>query len=752
MKIDRRCFLSLGVGAAAGTAISPLPWKLMDDSSIWTQMWPWTPVPPVGEVDYIKSVCTLCSGGCGIAVRKVGDRAVKIEGLKGHPVNDGGICNLGLSGLQMLYGPTRIKTPLKKTGKRGEGKWKKISWDEAVSELASKLGELRKKGQSHKIGCISGLDRNIVSHLINRFFAVYGSPNYMRMPSMQDSYELALYAMHGVRALPGFDFEKADFILSFGSGIIDGWGSPVRMFKSNSKWQQENCRVVQIEPRLSNTAAKSDKWIPINPGTEGALALGLAHVIIKQSLYNKSFIGQHSFGFYNYTDDNGKPQKGFKQLVLDGYDPDKVAKITGIDKGTIVSLAKGFARASKPIAICGRGQGHTPGNSNEFMAVHALNALTGNINQKGGVLAVCENNYINWPEAETDKIAATGMQQERMDGAGSKEYPRARYLTSRFAEAINSEKYPMQALFVAGANPCYTLPDSKAVKKAFDSIPFVVSFSSYMDETAQNSDLVLPNHTFLERFEDVPAPMGLVNNVIGLSKPVVAPLYNTKHTGDVIISLAKAMGGSIANAFPWDSYKTCLEETLKDKWETLVEEGFWTAGQDVAYPYLKNAFNTSSEKFEFAACGNGLLPDFTPVKIEGDEKTYPLILIPFDSMRLAGGFIGNPPFVIKTVADTVLKGKDCLVEINPETAKNYGLTEGKDAVLTTPKASVRVKVHLFDGIMPGLVALPRGLGHTGYDKYLAGKGVNVNELIGPVKDPCSGHDSAWGIRARLAGA
>ena len=131
MKIDRRSFLSLGMGVAAGTALSPLPWKLIDDISIWTQMWPWTPVPEIGEVNYVNSTCTLCPGGCGITVRKIGDRAVKVEGKEGHPINSGGVCLLGLSGLQLLYGyDRRIKTPLKRIGNRGQGSFQKISWDE----------------------------------------------------------------------------------------------------------------------------------------------------------------------------------------------------------------------------------------------------------------------------------------------------------------------------------------------------------------------------------------------------------------------------------------------------------------------------------------------------------------------------------------------------------------------------------------------------------------------------------------------
>jgi len=334
----------------------------------------------------------------------------------------------------------------------------------------------------------------------------------MQTPSIQDSYQMTLNLMQGVEAFPGFDLENADFVLSFGSGIIDGWGSPVRMFKANSSWRENDGKVVQIEQRLSNTAAKSDQWLPINSGTEAALALGLANVIIKESLYNTYFVDNYATGFNEW-----------KQLVLEKYSPEKVAAITGTDEKTIIDLARNFAGASTPLAICGRGRGTSPGSLNEFLAVHALNALAGNINNKGGVWAVPEPDYFS-----KLKLNAFGLKNERIDGAGSSKYPFTRSLLNRLPEAINSGKpYPMNALLITHANPLYSTPDTKTVKAAFDKIPFVVSFSSYMDETASNADLILPNHTYLERYEDVPVPAGLQKPIISLSKPLVQPL-NTK--------------------------------------------------------------------------------------------------------------------------------------------------------------------------------------------------------------------------------
>ncbi|MEW5908387.1 MAG: menaquinone reductase molybdopterin-binding-like subunit QrcB [Thermodesulfobacteriota bacterium] len=741
MKMDRRSFLSFVIGGAAGINLSPLPWKLTDDLAIWSQNWPWTPVPKDGEVTHVNSTCFLCPGGCGITVRKVEDRAVKIEGMKGHPVNDGSICILGLAGLQFLYGPSRVRTPLRRVGERGENKWEKISWEDALAEVAKNLSDLRSKNLSHTVACISGYSGGTVPGLFERFLTVYGSPNFVRTPSVKDSYELGLHLMAGVQADAGFDFENADYILSFGCGIIEGWGSPVRMFKANSRWKENGVKVVQLEPRLSNTAAKSDQWIAVTPGTEGVLALGLARVIVDESLYRREFISGYTTGFNELI-----------QNVLKDYPPEQVSKITGVDKTTLVSLARAFASAKKPLAICGRGKGAVPESAGEVMAVLALNALVGNINQKGGVWSVPGPLSIRWPEPEMDAQAAGGMQKARIDGAGGKKYPHIRSLLHRVPDAVNSaEASPLQTLFVLESNPYYSLSDSGFVKKAWQKIPFVVSFSSYLDETAQNSDLILPNHTYLERKEDIPGVEGFHKPIVNLMKPVVTPQFNTMHAGDVIIRLAKKLGDPIGKAFPWEDTEACMEELFGDKWEELEEKGYWFNG-NFEPPPLNKSFETASRKFEFMGEGFGAFYKEVIVKAPGEEAAYPLVLIPYDTPRIAGGRIANAPFLTKTVPDTVIKGKDGFVEVNPKTALSYGLSEGRYALLSTPKGSARVRVHLFEGIMPGVVAMPTGLGHAGYDTYLSGKGVNVNELMGPVEDSASGLNAAWGIRAKLSKA
>jgi anaerobic selenocysteine-containing dehydrogenase len=548
----------------------------------------------------------------------------------------------------------------------------------------------------------------------------YGSPNFMPTPSMMDAYALTLNMMHGVDTQAGFDLEGADFILSFGCGLIEGWGHTVRSIQANSVWTENKAVVKQIEPRQSNTAAKADQWIPVTPGSEEILALGLAQVIIKESLYDYKFVDKYAHGF-----------ETFRDFVLASYSPGNVANHTGVDPSTIVSLAREFARAKHPLALCGRGQGSVPGSQGQYVAVHALNALVGNLNRPGGVWALPKADYIKWPAPDLDAVATSGNQQKALSPA----------LPAADPESI-------KALLVHEANPHFTLPGGNATREALNQIPFIVSFATQMNETAAFADLILPDLSHLERYDDVPAASGFNRPLIGLARPVVEPLGDVRHTGDVILQLAAAMGGSVAASMPWDDYQACLMETLADKWAAMDKEGYWMDERFEPADW-SDAFGTKSGKFEFANARLNYKELFAGIKAQGDAGQFAYILIPYDSLRIANGNVASPPFLVKTISDTILKDPHLFVEINAETAAQTGFREGDLATLKTPVGSANVRVHLSTGIGPGLLAIPRGLGHAAYDDFIAGKGINANDLMASVEDPISGLDAAWGIRASL---
>jgi anaerobic selenocysteine-containing dehydrogenase len=706
MKVDRRSFLGLGLGAVAGVVVSPVGLKLTDDSSIWTQNWPWTPVPVDGEISYDNSVCNLCPGNCGISVRKIAGRPVKIEGLAGYPINDGGACLHGIAALQYLYDPARVKTPLRKNGDTFE----KISWAEAISLTAKKLADIRENKAPQKLTCITDKAKGSVPKLFERFLAAFGSPNLYTMPSLESNLEMTAQTLHGAGNTIGFDLDNSDFVLSFGAGLIEGWGAPVSCFKANASRKERHAKLYQVEPRLSNTAANADKWIPINPGTESDLALGLCAVIIKNNLFDSS----NFKGGFNR----------FAIMVQKEYSPAKVAKICGIKAGDIEKIALLFAKAKMPIAIPGKGRGKNGQNLKEFAAVHTLNCLVGNLNQRGGAFIMAQNDYLSFPEAIMDDVAETGAGQEKMAGS-----------INDLVIKITAAKEPIvDALFVYNANPCYSFSDPKRVKEAFKKIPFVVSFSSFLDETAMEADVVFPMNTFLEGTEDVPSQAGLAKNVIGLARPVIKPVFDTKDPGDALTLLAQDLGGTIAENFEWESYAQCLEEVTPDIWDALSEEGHVLVSQGAPD-------GTPLVDFTFLSTN--------PATIQADGD-FELTLIPIDNMRLTGTVPAVSPFALKTVSDKVLTGTDIVVEINPVTAK--GLKDCGDALLTTPVGAVKVKVNFNEGIMPGVIGMVRGLGHTFDNKFVSNKGVNVNDLIGPVIESGSGLDAAFGIKAKISKA
>jgi anaerobic selenocysteine-containing dehydrogenase len=404
------------------------------------------------------------------------------------------------------------------------------------------------------------------------------------------------------------------------------------------------------------------------------------------------------------------------------YTPAKVEAITGVKAADIEALAMAFAKAKTPVAVPGRGRGDHGQSLREFAAVQTLNALAGRLNKEGGAFVMAKNGYLSFPEASMDADAERGAGKEKLAGS-----------VNELVETLSGAG-KLNALFVYNANPCYTLRDPKKVKAALGNAGFIVSFSSFMDETAMASDVILPASTFLERLEDVPSGAGLAKSVVGLARPMVKPIFNTKHPGDALILLAQAMGGTIAESFEWETYDECLETVAEGIWDGLSEEGYAVLAEGAP-------FGSPATDFRFLAAN----PKAIPAQGEGE-----MTLVPIDNMRLAGAATASSPFAVKTVSDKVLAGKESVVEINPASAG--GLKDCGDAVLKTAMGSVRVKVNFNEGIMPGVIGMAKGLGHTFDNPYVGGKGVNVNDLIGPAIEPGSGLDAAFGIKATLSKA
>ncbi len=799
MKFGRRAFLQIAAGAVGGTLLSPLPWKLADDTAIWTQNWSWRPSPARGRITKAATTCLLCGGGCGIQVHLVSDnRGIYVQGNPDHPVNEGGVCPLGAAGMQFLYAPYRVRQPLKQFGQRGDAKgFKPISWKEAMLEVGQTLQKLRSSGKAHMLAGIGGQPQSSMTGLWRRFFAAFGSRNFFQTPSHNDSLQLAGLLTMGKQATPAFALEKASYVLSFGANLIEGWGAPCRMQALFGRWQQKTpgtkaAKIVQIEPRCSMTAAKADRWIPVNPGTEAALALGIAHVMIRQQLYDSDFMRNHVFGFEDWTDRDGKPRQGFKAYVLANYSPQQVAAWTGVDATRIKQLAREFASLMNAVAVWGDTGAGLADNIYHDLSFLALNALKGNLRPGRLVSLVPPVPFGSLPQPDTDETARNALQHPRLDLAHAQTTPLTGNNLYGFLDALaHKPAYPIEVLLLHEANPLYTLAETEVSAAALKKVAKIISFSSYMDETAMQSDLILPNHTAFERYEDVIGLPTVPYGYYAVAKPILPPQLDTRHTGDVLLELSRKLGGTVADAFPWKDYQSYLRQRVKElaasqrgavaeagmkaPWKLQVGQSpqrnykdakdLWnklTAGQcwyDAPANPLHN-LSTQSGKYQLACESlqqRGVtgkqdklyLPHFAPLAASGNQLDYPLLLVSYRTFCLTSGYLANPPFMTKNLFDFVLTHDDLFVELNPKTARSLGLKEGNRAVLKTPKGEVPVRVRVFAGAHPGTIFIVEGLGHTAYDEYISHKGVNANHVIEVQMDPVTGLGTVWATRAQL---
>ena len=338
-KVNRREFMKLigagGVGTGAGLLLGESS-KRTVELLIPQVVQPEDYSP--GIATWYNTVCKQCSAGCGISVRIREGRAKKIEGNPLHPVNQGGLCAMGQAGLNVLYNPDRIRTPLKRDGERGSGKFVEISWDEALTTLGMRLGNLKIEKKAERVHLLSGRANGHVDDLIARFMQELGSQNYLHYDF---TYPQNLYAANkiafGEDYLPYYDINNTNYVLSFGADYLGTWLSPVHYAHAYGHLRQgrgNRGKCVQIEARMSLTGANADEWIALSPGKEGLLAMGLMHVIVS-------------------SDDYSISERAAWIRAAKSYSPAQVSRLTGVSASDIVRLAREFMDRRPSIAIAG---------------------------------------------------------------------------------------------------------------------------------------------------------------------------------------------------------------------------------------------------------------------------------------------------------------------------------------------------------------------------------------------------------------
>lgn len=740
------------------------------------------------EVRNLTSVCGQCPAGCGIKVKLYEGRAIKIEGNPEHPLNLGGLCPKGLSGLQGLYDPDRIRTPLRKKGPRDSFEFESITWEEGIAELTKKIRSLQDRHQTHKIAVVGRFHRDGMRDYFDRFLSSIGSPNLVTDDTDEiESLRAALFFTQGIHDYPAFNFANTNYLICFGNDFLED-GKPFPMFLRDFGAMRrgrpgKRTKIVYVGSRLSISGSRADEWIPINPGTDGALALGIAHLLIKSMMYDHKFCAHHTFGFDDWVDLDGVSHSGFKNIVMAEYPVDRVSSITGVPINTIKRIASEFGRNRPAVALAGRNAvEHTNGVLNA-MAIHSLNALSGSFEVPGGI-----RHQHTPPLASLPSPSLPPISHERLDGAGTVALPFAETHLEKFVEnALAGKPYELELLMLYRANPAYHLPSHMKFSDLLAKVPYLVSFSSHMDESTKAADLILPDSHYLEKWGLVEIEPSTGTACVGLRKPVVPTLYKTRDTMEVLAQTAKALGGGSASAIPWESRKqtiriqskglfekktgSVITENYEEFWTTFVEHGGWW---DLRYfpEYWEKVFPNPGSRFGFysqtmqhrlkevavaeseresgspeyhleqmlkniqgdARRDRIFMPRFEAPRFSGAQLEYPLHLLVYRGIHNSNGDLANQPWQQETYDLHNQEMWSSWVEINPETARRHGVHDGDMVWVESPFGQLKVKAWLYEGIMPNTIAIPLGKGHTAGGRWSEKHGINPIRILGNARD------------------
>ncbi len=684
-----------------------------------------------GIATWKPGVCTLCRAGCGLQVRvmegeaevtrhgQVGllsmGLAKKLEGNPAHPVNRGRLCAWGQAGLQVTYNPDRVRFPIRRSGPRGSGEYQEISWEEAIKELASHLPRSKAPGKPSPVAFVTAPLHDHRGILIERFLAALGAPPAVKFEFFEQTIlRRANELSFGHYQLPTFDLANANYVLSMGADFLGRWNSPVSQNLGYGTMRQGRSglrgKFVQVESRMSQTGANADEWVYAKPGTEGLLALGLAHVILSEKLRPADAAGEAGVQIEGWT-------KG-----LPDHTPEAVAKMTGVEAARIERLAQQMAaHAPAVVLIGGAPLAQTNGLANA-LAANALNALLGSVGKSGGVFFT--------------------PQPPMADLAGPKKGTSVREL----CEGLLSGSAPVESLLIFNANPVFASPPAWRVREALEKVAFIASFGSFVDETSILSDLILPDHSYLESWVDSIPESGTTQAVASLAPPAMNPLHHTRAMPDVLLDVAQQVGGVVSKALPWKTYQDMLQrafdslrthpgsvsaKTTDDFWSEVQEKGgWWSAG---------------AEKLPVARAAK---PSTTPAKVaepqfDGAPQEFPFNFLPYESLQFGDGTHANLPWM-QEMPDTISTAMwSTWVEINPQTANRMGIEQGDLLEVASRHGKLLAPALIAPGIAPDVLAMPVGQGHEQYGRYASRRGANPIKILGPQTETETGA-LAWG--------
>src|ERR1035437_9808359 len=769
-KLNRRSFVKLGaagIAFLAGIGRADKLFALDDEVKLGLGGKDYSPITQ-DKRKSIPSTCWQCPSRDALTCYTEGERLVKIEGNVESNRNRGKICSKGQSGVNQVYNPDRLLYPLKRIGKRGDGQYKRITWDEALNELTAALKKLKDAGTPEKFmlhhGRVDGSDEKI----INNFLTGYGTGTVGNNRSTGESGKWTAQELTWGKYYDVNDTENTNMILYFGSNFFEDHTSHIQLAQRTVEAMSRGVKLYTFDVRLSNTAARSTEWIPVKPGTDGAIALAMCNVILDNNLQDDGFIKTWT----NVTLEQLKKH-------MSQYTPKWAEQISGVPANKIKELAIAFAKAKPGTIVSYRGAvAHYNGVQNE-RAIKTLDAICGNIDVKGGT------NHAVMPEWKFPEINGRVKQLDILDGfKGTAAFP-THNVNNQVLKMIKSGKAGRPAIYMTYLyNPAYVngeCAENIEILKDEKLIPYLVAVDFAMTETAVLADLILPDVTYLERWSLEDTMSYAMIPEFSLRQPIIKPLGEARQFQDVTIELSKRLGINLGYDSTLDFIKQSCAMT-KVSFEYLKEHGIYAdpsakplykgyakqanyggetviydAGTGVYWDWKKSDAKTAEEaaasgytdtknaykgykgqkigglvyrgfapdrvnksgKFEIYS---GLLkarnfepmPSYMPIPEHKKMKDKELVLTTYKVNVQATPEIQNCKWLSEIYHDNP-------AWINPVTAGDLGIKTGQKIKIKSGVDEILTTAKVTNGVVPGIVAVSQYVGHWAYGEFASGK-------------------------------
>jgi thiosulfate reductase/polysulfide reductase chain A len=643
----------------------------------------------------------MCTVRCPIRVLVENDDVKWIEGNPFVPGIEGALCAKGSAGLALLHDHERPQYPMIRTGPRGSGQWRRATWNEALDYAGDKLKGIIKQHGAQSV--VFGERTNLNTHISKTFMKAIGSPNHFTHDALcKGSVNTAFRSLTGYTdAQVGVDYANTRYIVMYGRNLFESL--EIKAINHLLNALERGAKLIYIDPRVSITATKADRYLMIRPGADLALNYALINIILKERLYDAQYVRRWV--------------KGLKELqaFVEPYTPAWAEAETGIPAREIVTLAREAAEA-KPAVVFHYGYrgAHHPNEIYFRRSLIILNALMGSIEAKGGLFFKKGPQAAGWgdlrkySDQDFPKIKAP-----RFDGSGQDRFPIADASHGNpqmLPHAIlNEDPYPIKALIINRFDPLQSIPASATTKKALDRLDLIVTIDINFSEIAWYSDLILPESIYLERADSIQAVSGLKPQLF-IRRQAVSPRYDTRPAWQILKQLAERLG--VGRYFPYETIEDIWSFQLRDlgvKIEDFDAKGFVSLTDQALWWDREKGltFKTPSGKFELVSPllesrGFPSFPPYNPAP-RSNHGTFKLMVGRTASHTNVS--TQNNLYLSELVPENVLW-------IHAEAANRLGIQDGELVEVTSLQASSRIKAKVTELIHPEAVFMLHGFGKT----------------------------------------